>query len=43
MAVFIAFVSFGINYFFGLRRYKKNAKDNERNFKMMNDSPDTMI
>ena len=43
MAVFLAFVSFGINYFFGLRRYRKYVKEYQTHIKIMNDSPDTMI
>ena len=43
MAIFLAFLSFGINYYFGLRRYKKNIKENERVSRIMNDSPEFMI
>ena len=43
MAVFLAFLSFGINYFFGLKRYRKYNKEHERISKILNDSPDTMI
>ena len=43
MAVFLSLLSFGINYFFGLRRYRRYNKEHERNFKIMNDSPDFMI
>jgi len=43
MAVFLSLLSFGINYFFGLRRYRKYNKEQEINFKIMNDSPETMI
>lgn len=43
MAVFLAFLSFGINYFFGLKRYRKYNKEHESISKILNDSPDTMI
>ena len=41
MAVFLAFLSFEINYFFGLRRYIKYIKNAEKMFKEMNDSPES--
>lgn len=43
MAVFLSFLSFGFNYFFGLRRYRKYIKAYQINFKIMNDSPESMI
>ena len=43
MAVIIAFLSFGINYYAGLRRYRKRIKEYERVSRVLNDSPETMI
>ena len=42
-AVFLSLLSFGINYYFGLRRYRKYIKEHEINIKVMNDSPEMMI
>ena len=43
MAIFLAFLSFGINYYIGLRRYKNHIKEYERIKRVMNDSPENMI
>ena len=43
MAVILAFLSFGINYYFGLVRYRRYRKEHETISKILNDSPDTMI
>jgi membrane-associated phospholipid phosphatase len=44
MGLILAFLSFEINYYFGLRRYMKNNKEEKADFKMMNDeSLETMI
>ena len=43
MAVFLAFLSFGINYYIGLRRYRKRIKKYETIKRIMNDSPEAMI
>ena len=42
-AVIIAFLSFEINYFIGLKRYRKHIKEHQKIFRIMNDSPETMI
>ena len=42
-AVIIAFISFEINYIIGLKRYRNNIKQNQQIFRIMNDSPETMI
>ena len=41
MAVFLAFLSYEINYCFGLRRYIKNIKNDGKIFKELNDSPES--
>jgi len=43
MAVILALISFRINYYFGLRRFRKYNREHERKFKIMNDSPESMI
>ena len=43
MAIFLAFLSLGINYYIGLRTYRKYIKEYERIKRIMNDSPETMI
>ena len=44
MGIILAFLSFEINYYFGLRRYRENNKEEKADFKMMNDeSLETMI
>ena len=42
-AVIIAFLSFEINYCIGLKRYRKHIKEHQKIFRIMNDSPETMI
>ena len=42
-AVIIAFISFEINYIIGLKRYRNKIKQNQKIFRIMNDSPETMI
>ena len=42
-AVIIAFISFEINYIIGLKRYRDKIKQNQKIFRIMNDSPETMI
>ena len=42
-AVIIAFLSFEFNYFIGLKRYRKHIKEHQKIFRIMNDSPETMI
>ena len=41
MAIILAYLGFGINYWFGLKRYIKYVKENDRLFKAMNDSPES--
>ena len=41
MAVFLAYLSFKINYCFGLKRYINYIKDDEKILKNLNDSPES--
>ncbi len=43
MAIFLAFLSLGINYYIGLRTYRNNIKEYESIKRIMNDSPETMV